>query len=273
MAAAALLAAVLIVLATALVIGFFNQEIPASREMVLRTEPNIIDLMIALGGGAAGAYAVASTRLSAAFVGVAIATALVPPLATSSLFLVRGDFELAGGAFLLAVVNIVAIQFASSVVFFLTGFRALVERTLPRWEGWLQNTVSMSALLLLGGVSLANFHGVVTTELYKNAVRKVLQADLLEYPGAYLADVRLTPRGASTLVRALVRAPTPFSAGQVAAMERTLPQPPRQRRSELWIRYVQTAVMSGKGPVNAAEDTARELLRRDAGESREEVSR
>jgi uncharacterized membrane protein len=71
--------------------------------------------MVALGGGAAGAYAWISPRLSIALVGVAIATALVPPLATCSPFLARADFALAGGALLLAVSNIVAIQFASSV--------------------------------------------------------------------------------------------------------------------------------------------------------------
>ena len=38
--------------------------------------------MIALAGGAAGAYATISPNLSAAVVGVAIATALVPPLTT-----------------------------------------------------------------------------------------------------------------------------------------------------------------------------------------------
>ena len=268
-AASALLCGVLIVLGAALVIGFFNQEIPASREMMMRTEPNIFDLMIALGGGAAGAYAVISPRLSVVFVGVAIATALVPPLLTCSLFLVRGEFGLAAGAFLLALANIVAIQFASSVVFFVNGFHEIAKHAASRWEGWLENGVSVAGLLILGGVLLANLHGLVRSELYKNAVHKTLQADLVPYPGAYLADVRFTRSGESTIVRALVRGPTPFSAAQVADMERTLPPPPGQRRSELWIRYVHTMVMSGQGPVYVAEDTASELVNRDPAESLE----
>ena len=124
-ATTALVGGIIIVLATASLIGFFNKEIPASREMMLRTEPNFFDLMIALGGGAAGAYAVISPRLSVAFVGVAIATALVPPLATCGLFLVRGEFSLAAGAFLLAMANIVAIQFAASAVFFASGYHEI----------------------------------------------------------------------------------------------------------------------------------------------------
>ena len=50
-----------------------------------RTAPNIFDLIIALAGGAAGAYATASPRISAGLVGVAIATALVPPLSSFSI--------------------------------------------------------------------------------------------------------------------------------------------------------------------------------------------
>ena len=58
--------------------------------MMARTSPNAFDLIIAMGGGAVGAFAAVCRRLSVAFVGVAIATALVPPLATSSMFLARG---------------------------------------------------------------------------------------------------------------------------------------------------------------------------------------
>ncbi len=85
-ATAALVAGVLLVFLAAFLVGIFNREMPVSKEMMDRTAPNLFDLMIALGGGAAGAYAVISPRLSIAFVGVAIATALVPPLATCGMF-------------------------------------------------------------------------------------------------------------------------------------------------------------------------------------------
>ena len=62
-------------------------------------------------------------RLSVAFVGVAIATALVPPLASSAICLARGDYRLAFGALLLAFTNIVAIQVACSLVMWLGGYR------------------------------------------------------------------------------------------------------------------------------------------------------
>ena len=253
-AATAIVGGVLVVFATAVVIGFFNTEIPISREMIMRTAPNLFDLMIALGGGAAGAYAVISPRLSIAFVGVAIATALVPPLATCGMFLARGDFAFAGGALLLALANIVAIQCASSVVFYLNGFRHITRGNKLSRGVLVEDMVSVAVLLVFGVVLTAHLHGLVRKELYAAAVRTVLKADLVQYPGTYLADVRFNQTDGSVIVRALVRGPAPFSAQQVAKMEATLPPPRGKLRSELRVRYVHTTAMSGKGPLFSPEE-------------------
>lgn len=104
-----------VVYGTAFMLGMIHHDIPLTDEIYGRTTPNLIDLLIALGGGAAGAFSMISPRLSVAFVGVAIATALVPPFSSSAICLARGEFELAFGAFLLAFTNIVAIQVAGSL--------------------------------------------------------------------------------------------------------------------------------------------------------------
>jgi len=72
-----------VVMMTAFLLGSIHHDIPVTNEIIVRTSPNLFDLMIALAGGAAGAYATVSPRLSIAFVGVAIATALVPPLCSA----------------------------------------------------------------------------------------------------------------------------------------------------------------------------------------------
>lgn len=110
------IAGVLTVLIIAAIIGKIHQDVPLGKEIFSRTAPNILDLAIALAGGAAGAYATISPRLSVGLVGVAISTALVPPLSTCSILLVRGETQLATGAFLLFFANLVAIQVASSIV-------------------------------------------------------------------------------------------------------------------------------------------------------------
>jgi uncharacterized hydrophobic protein (TIGR00271 family) len=105
-----------VVFLTAAIIGFVNRDIPITNEIMSRTAPNLFDLMIALAGGAALAYALFTPSLGLSLVGVAIATALVPPLSSSALLLVRGQYALSGGAFLLFIGNVVAIEFSASIV-------------------------------------------------------------------------------------------------------------------------------------------------------------
>jgi hypothetical protein len=82
-----------------------------------RTEPNILDLLIALFSGAAAAYAMARPSLAGSIAGVAIATALVPPLCSAGVSLSYGkDHEAIGAAWLLAA-NVLAIILAAAVTF------------------------------------------------------------------------------------------------------------------------------------------------------------
>jgi uncharacterized membrane protein len=87
-----------------------------------RTHLSPFDLGIALAGGLAASYALAQPQLSAALPGVAIATALMPPLCTIGIGLALGRWDVAGGAFLLFVTNAVTIAFAATLVFFGLGF-------------------------------------------------------------------------------------------------------------------------------------------------------
>ena len=127
-----LLGGFLIVYGMAFLLGLIHHDLPLTDEIYARTTPNLMDLMIALGGGAAGAFSMIAPRLSVAFVGVAIATALVPPLSASAICLARGEF--AFGVFLLTFTNIVGIQVAGSVAMWLGGYRGqqqdhLVQRS------------------------------------------------------------------------------------------------------------------------------------------------
>ena len=84
-------------------------------ELRARTQPTLLDLVIAVVGGIAGVYAILQ-RLSGVMVGVAIATALVPPLSTIGFGLSTGRFDFALGAALLFLTNTLAIAFAATAV-------------------------------------------------------------------------------------------------------------------------------------------------------------
>ncbi len=108
------------------------QEIPS--EVLSRTHPSPIDLTIAFAGGLAAAYALTKPDLSATLPGVAIATAIMPPLCTVGIGLALWRWDILGGALLLFATNAVTITFAAVIVFFLRGFSdfAIQNHRLPR---------------------------------------------------------------------------------------------------------------------------------------------
>lgn len=61
-----------------------------SHEMLVRADPNYMDLINALGGG--GAYAVITPHVPNVIVGVAISTVFVPLLCTGTIFTACGDW-------------------------------------------------------------------------------------------------------------------------------------------------------------------------------------
>ena len=123
--------------AVAFVIGVFvgliaptEMIMPAGRynsELLGRCEPNWIDLVIALVSGVAGAYATGRPNLLSALPGVAIAAALVPPLATSGIMFAVMEFNLSLGALLLFFANIVAIVLGTTVAFWGIGISSVTR--------------------------------------------------------------------------------------------------------------------------------------------------
>jgi len=119
----------------------FIEEVPA--EILNRTRPNLFDLVVALAGGMAAAYALAQPHVSAALPGVAIATALMPPVCTIGIGIAQRRADISAGALLLFLVNFTAIVFASSLTFGLLGFRPATPA---------MRTLVLSRALLIEGV-------------------------------------------------------------------------------------------------------------------------
>ncbi|MGI9613217.1 MAG: DUF389 domain-containing protein, partial [Acidimicrobiales bacterium] len=111
--------------------------------------------------GMAGAYATVRKDASSSLPGVAVAVALVPPLATIGITLEAGKLELARGASLLYFTNLAAIVFAGVMVFIATGFVP------PRR---LANT---AVQLLVAGVIALAVVVAVSLPLYQSSVEAV----------------------------------------------------------------------------------------------------
>ena len=92
-----------------------------SDELLARTSPTILDLGVALVAGGAGAFAKVRQQAADAIVGVAVAVALVPPLAVTGITLELGRYQMATGAFLLFLANVIGIVSSAAVAFVVLG--------------------------------------------------------------------------------------------------------------------------------------------------------
>ncbi|MBK8197638.1 MAG: DUF389 domain-containing protein [Acidobacteria bacterium] len=142
----------LVALATAFLIVFVSPLTEITTEILARTRPNFFDLLVAVFSGLAGGYAVIH-RKGETIVGVAIATALMPPLAVTGFGLATAQFQIAGGAFFLFMTNLLAIALVVTV---LSRFYGFGERHSPRHTAW-QNALVISVFVALSiplGLSL-----------------------------------------------------------------------------------------------------------------------
>jgi uncharacterized hydrophobic protein (TIGR00271 family) len=91
-------------------------------EMQGRLNPNLLDLMVAVFSGIAGAYANSKEEVAKSLAGVAIAVALVPPLSVTGIGLGLGNIDVIYGSFLLFVTNLVGITLSAALTFIVLGF-------------------------------------------------------------------------------------------------------------------------------------------------------
>ncbi len=99
------------------ILGKFYPALEPTPEMLARTQPQLFDLLVAVFSGVAGAYALVDEKISPALPGVAIATAIVPPLANTGLCFAVGAYAGGVGSFLLFFSNFLSILLVASVVF------------------------------------------------------------------------------------------------------------------------------------------------------------
>ena len=113
------------VLTTAAIIALFTPIERLTSEMAGRLSPTILDLFVAIVSGAAAAYAKSNEKILGSLAGVAIAVALVPPIAVAGIGLGWADWHMFSTAFLLFITNLVGIVLSAAFMFVLLGFSPL----------------------------------------------------------------------------------------------------------------------------------------------------
>lgn len=162
----------------------------AQSELLARTSPTLWDVLIALFGGLAGIVGITREEKSNVIPGVAIATALMPPLCTAGYGLATGQWRYFGGAFYLYSINCVFIALATVIGIRLV--RVPVHASVDsKVERRLRNGLLMLALATaLPSAWLA--YRLVQQEVFKSRAIAFVR-DEFAFDNAHVADTRVDP--------------------------------------------------------------------------------
>ena len=111
-------------------------------EISIRVFPTLIDLGVAVGAGAAGAFANSRRGVADALPGVAVSVALVPPVSVIGIGLALGEQQVTYGASLLFLTNLAGMIFSGGVVFLTMRYGTLKKAK----QGLVISTLALSVL-------------------------------------------------------------------------------------------------------------------------------
>jgi len=160
-------------------------------ELLQRTMPTIWDVIIAFCGGMVGIIGMTRKQKTTIIPGVAIATALMPPLCTAGYELSQLDATLFAGALYLFTINCVYIAFATSVVVWLMKLprRQYVEHSLE--VKIKRRLYALAFITMLPSVYLTI--SLVKNEIFVRSAHQFVQNEF-RFKQTYIANVRVYPK-------------------------------------------------------------------------------
>ncbi len=153
-------------------------------ELLARTSPNILDVLIAIFGGLA--LIVAKTKkgtIVSVIFGVAIATALMPPLCTVGYGLAIGNFNYAGGAFYLFSINTVFIALTSFLVAKALRFPMVRYANSKRRKRISQIATTIALIVIVPSVIL--FLNLLKVQVFENNAKSFIENNI-KYKGTVI---------------------------------------------------------------------------------------
>ena len=212
---------VLIAVGVAAILGMFPFAQEVTPEMLSRTSPTLLDLLVAALAGVAGCLAMIDERISPVLPGIAMATALTPPLAVSGLCLAFGAYEGSWGAFLLFFANFLAILAVSAALFIAAGFvsreemgsgLAVLKRFLAPVIGLILVTVLLTNALI----------GIIAKNETTKTIKGILEKELSSERGACVENVIYDNKRSNVDILAYVTTPRVLSPKKIEQMQKIL---------------------------------------------------
>lgn len=158
-------------------------------QVLARTRPTFYDLLIALAAGSAGAYTITRKETSA-IPGVAVAVALLPPLASAGILLTSAEYELALRAVVLFLTNLIAMVLAGALTFMAVGVSPATARKAT--AAFVRNQLSLFLVLTIAVSVPLWFYSekILFNARYRAAKSEVLQ-NWLKASDLELADIEI----------------------------------------------------------------------------------
>lgn len=170
--------ATLISVATATVYFMVSPLGEAQSELLARTSPTLYDVLIAFCGGAAGIIALCTKGKGNVIPGVAIATALMPPLCTAGYGLATGHLLYFLGAFYLFFINTVFIALATYGGVRMMKFR---QREFLSQEGALKASHMVMVIVVLTMIPAAYMTvAIVRDSIFNRSVQNFVKSELTQ---------------------------------------------------------------------------------------------
>ena len=157
----------------------------AQSELLARTSPTIYDVMIAFFGGFAGIVALFTKDKGNVIPGVAIATALMPPLCTAGFGLATGDIYYFLGAFYLYFINSVFISLATYIGVRVMKFKKLDYANHEREKKVKKYILIVAVITMSPAIYLT--YGLVKKTIYTTAADNFV-TDVLDFKGTLIIE-------------------------------------------------------------------------------------
>ncbi len=184
---------VLIAILASTIYFFLSPLSDARSELLARTEPTTYDVLIAFFGGLAGILAQSrKDRTSTVIPGVAIATALMPPLCTAGYGLATGQFTYFIGAFYLFLINTVFIAFATFFMVRLLNYQKKVFLDKKREKRVKQYMAAILVVTLVPSVIVA--YQLVQRSVFENNVDRFV-SNVVRFEKSEVIDCKKTYNG------------------------------------------------------------------------------
>lgn len=169
-----------------------------THELLARTKPTLLDLFVAFFGGIAGILASSRSLSTNVIPGVAIATALMPPLCTAGYGLAIKNWDYFFGGFYLFTMNCIMISLAALIVVLYLRYPkySFVNETQKK-----NVRAGITIIVLLVSIpSIFFYYNLLQENLHKGRIDSYIEKEIIDIPGIYLNSYSMKEKDNQTFL-------------------------------------------------------------------------